>query len=132
MVQYATVSDYRADTQDDKTPAEKVNAALQQQSAKLRAICGISENSKLSEDALLLARLLVVDAVRKAYAQTTLEGLGDIVGAKQASLSVDGFTADVTLQNPSGCAYFDRSTLKAFKRACGNGQVAGFVYLGGA
>ena len=83
MVQYATVSDYRTDTQDEKTPAEKVNAALQQQSAKLRAVCGISENSKLSEDALLLARLLVVDAVRKAYAQTTLEGLGDIVGAKQ-------------------------------------------------
>ena len=42
MVQYATVSDYRTDTQDEKTPAEKVNAALQQQSAKLRAVCGLS------------------------------------------------------------------------------------------
>ena len=91
MLQYATVEQYREDTGDKTSDAVRVNAMLKQQSAKLRAHCGITATETLSEDASELARLLVTDAVRKALMQTVLDGLGDVVGVKQAGFSVNGF-----------------------------------------
>lgn len=132
MLQYATVEEYREDTGDKTSDAVRVNAMLKQQSAKLRAHCGITASETLSEDASELARLLVTDAVRKALTQTVLDGLGDVVGVKQAGFSVNGFQSNITLSNPSGSAYFDTNTLKAFKKLLRRGARAGFVYLGGA
>ena len=60
-------------------------------------------------------------------AKTVLDGLGDVAGAKQASFSANGFQGSYTLANPSGTAYFDRDTLKAFLRSLGRSQRVGSV-----
>ncbi len=50
---YATVEDYRAFTDDEQTPAKKIELYLRQQSAKLTAAANIK--SELSEEAQSLA-----------------------------------------------------------------------------
>lgn len=130
-MQYATVEEYRLDSGDKVSDAQRVDTMLKQQSSKLRALCAIAADEKLPEDALTLARLLVTDAVKKALAQTALEGLGQISGVKQAGFSVNGFQSNITLANPSGAAYFDRSTLRALKKILHKGQQASFGYFGG-
>ena len=71
--------------------------------------------------------MLVTDAVGKALKPAVLDGLGDVAGAKQASFSANGFQGSYTLANPSGTAYFDRDTLKAFLRSLGRSQRVGSV-----
>lgn len=124
---YATVDEYRTDTGDESTPDDRVRAMLDQQSAKLRALAGISPSRTLTEDQALLARSLVTDASRKALVPVTLEGLGDVTGATQGSFSANGFQASVQLSNPSGTAYFDRSTLAALRASLGTSQAIGTV-----
>ena len=124
---YATVEDYRTDTGDDATPEGRVSSALAQQSAKLRAIAGIAEGRALTGDAAALARLLVTDAARKALVPPLVEGIGEVAGASQASFSANGFQGSVTLSNPSGTAYFDRSTLSALRRLLGTSQRIGTI-----
>ena len=124
---YATVEEYRTDTGDATTPDERVQAMLDQQSAKLRALAGIRPRRALTEDQALLARSLVTDASRKALVPVTLEGLGDVTGATQGSFSANGFQASVQLANPSGTAYFDRSTLAALRASLGTSQAMGTV-----
>ncbi len=123
---YATVEQYRTDTGDAATPDERVQATLEQQSAKLRPLAGIRPGRALEGDALLLARALVTDASRKALVPASLEGV-DMTGASQGSFSANGFSASVQLSNPSGTAYFDRSTLSALKRLLGTAQRVGTV-----
>lgn len=122
---YATVDEYREDTGDDATPDARVEAVLGQQSAKLRGAAGISASRELDDDQAALARALVTDAARKALVPVTLEGIGDMSGASQGSFSANGFNASIQLANPSGAAYFDRSTLSAFMRLLGTSQRAG-------
>lgn len=124
---YATVEEYRTDTGDESTPDDRVQATLDQQSAKLRAMAGIRPSRTLTGDQALLARSLVTDAARKALVPVTLEGLGDVTGATQGSFSANGFQASVQLSNPSGTAYFDRSTLAALRAALGTSQAIGTV-----
>lgn len=124
---YATVDEYRTDTGDASTPDDRVQAMLDQQSAKLRALAGIRPRRALTEDQALLARSLVTDASRKALVPVTLEGLGDVTGATQGSFSANGFQASVQLSNPSGTAYFDRSTLVALRASLGTSQAVGTV-----
>ena len=124
---YATVEEYRTDTGDEATPGARVEAVLAQQSAKLRALAGISPARELTGDQASLARALVTDAARKALVPVTLEGLGDMSGATQGSFSANGFQASIQLQNPSGAAYFDRSTLSALRRLLGSSQSMGTV-----
>lgn len=128
MAAYATVTEYREDTGDEATAESRVGAVLAQQSAKLRAelgsrAAGIAGN----EDALSLARMLVTDAARKCLVAPSFEGVGEVAGATQASFTANGFQGSYTLQNPSGTAYFDRSTLKALKRLLGGSQHMGTV-----
>lgn len=124
---YATVEEYRTDTGDESTPDDRVQATLDQQSAKLRALAGIAPSRPLTEDQALLARSLVTDAARKALVPVTIDGLGDVTGATQGSFSANGFSASVQLSNPSGTAYFDRSTLAALRASLGTSQAIGTV-----
>lgn len=126
---YATVDEYRTDTGDTKTPDERVKSMLDQQSAKLRPLAGVPQGMVLERDALLLARALVTDAARKALVPATLDGV-DMTGASQGSFSANGFSASLQLSNPSGTAYFDRSTLSALKRLLGTSQRMGTVCPG--
>ena len=122
-IAYATVEEYRLDTGDQETANDRVNAVLLQQSAKLRARLSISPKKKLTEDQQALARLLVTDAARKTLVPPTLEGFGDIAGAKSASFSANGFQGSLTVSNQSGSAYFDRDTLNVLKRSlCGSNR----------
>ena len=127
MVAFATISQYRADSGDTTSTDERIQNLLDQQSAKLRGECGISSKRELTDDQATLARALVTDATRKALMPPSLAGMGDIAGASQASFAANGFQSSVTLANPSGAAYFDRSTLAAFKRLLGREQRIGWV-----
>ena len=122
---YATVGEYRTDTGDQSSDEERVRAVLAQQSAKLRATLGIAATRALTGDAATLARLLVTDAARKQLVPPSLEGVGELGGATQASFTANGFQGSYTLSNPSGSAYFDRSNLAALKRLLGRGQRVG-------
>lgn len=124
---YATVAEYREDTGEIDSPDATVTARLAQQSAKLRAICGITESRKLTEDQLTLARMLVTDAVGKSLKTVAVEGLGDVSGARQASFTANGFQGSYTFSNPTGAAYFDQATLKALMRSLGRSQSMGTV-----
>lgn len=128
---YATVDEYRQDTGDVASDEGRVASAVAQQSAKLRAMLGIDASRELTPDQRALARALVVDAVRKALVPPTLDGVGDVAGASAASFGANGFTQSVTFANPSGSAWFDRSTLAALKRSLGTSQRIGTVYPGG-
>ena len=128
MAAYATVSEYREDTGDEDTADSRVTAVLAQQSAKLRAELGASSKRiDADEDARALARLLVTDAARKCLVRPSFDGVGEVDGATTASFTANGFQGSYTLQNPSGTAYFDRSTLRALKRLLGCGQAVGTV-----
>ena len=130
MGSYADVFEYRRDTGDSDTETGRVESMLVQQSAKLRAKAGIDESRELTDDQRELARLLVVDAARKALAAPRAEGLGDMAGVKQSSFTANGFQGSYTFANPSGTAYFDQDTLKAFVKSLGGAQRMGFVYPG--
>lgn len=131
MAAYATVEDYRADTGDSTTEEARIRPALSQQSAKLRALLGISPKRRLTEDQAELARALVVDAVRKQLVPPCVDGMGDVSGAKQVSFSANGFQSSYTLANSSGSAYFDGGMLKAFRRSLGPSQRIGAIMPGG-
>lgn len=115
MAAYATVEEYRLDTGDAKSDDGRVSAVLEQQSAKLRALVGLSASRKLTEDQATLCRMLVTDASRKMLVPAFVEGMGDVAGVTQGSFSANGFQGSYTLSNPSGSAYFDRATLNALK-----------------
>lgn len=134
VTSYATVDEYRTDTGDTSTADERVTATLAQQSAKLRARCGIPATRELTEDQLALARLLVCDAARKCLVSPTVEALGDVAGLTQGSFSANGFQGSYTFSNPSGTAYFDRDTLAALLRSLGRSQQVGYIMpaIGGA
>ena len=128
MAAYATVSEYREDTGDEDTAEARISAVLAQQSAKLRAELGAaSKRIDADEDARALARLLVTDAARKCLVRPSFDGVGEVDGATTASFTANGFQGSYTLQNPSGAAYFDRSTLAALRRLLGCGQSCGTV-----
>lgn len=126
-VSYATVEEYRLDTGDGSTADARIDAVLAQQSAKLRARAGIAAERKLTEDQASLARLLVTDAAGKALKPASIDGLGDVAGASQASFSANGFQGACTFANPAGTAYWDRDALKAFLRLLGRSQRVGTV-----
>lgn len=131
MAAYATVEQYRLDTGDEETDEARVEATLAQQSAKLRAELGrAAARIAGDEDAESIARLLVTDAARKCLVSPSVDGIGDVTGATQASFSVNGFSTSYQLQNPSGTAYFDRSTLKALRRLLGCSQQVGTICPG--
>lgn len=126
MAAFADVSQYREDSGDESTSDARVASVLAQQSAKLRAeLGGRAARVAGDEDAEALARLLVTDAARKCLVAPSFEGVGEVAGATQASFTANGFQGSYTLQNPSGTAYFDRSTLKALKRLLGGSQRMG-------
>jgi hypothetical protein len=127
MAAYATAEEYRADTGDTTSDETRIQNMLEQQSAKLRALVGITSTTMLTDDETSLCRFLVVDAVRKALAPSILAGIGEVGDATQASWSADGFSASATFTNPSGSAYFDRATLKALKRLLGVSQRIGTI-----
>jgi len=124
---YATLGEYREVTGDAAADAARATAMLEGQSAKLRAALGIGEGRALTADQALLARDLVCDAVRKALAAPSASWGELAPGVSQTSLTANGFTESVTLSNPSGAAYFDRSTLAALRRSLGLSQRAGTV-----
>lgn len=128
---YADVAAYRSDTGDESSPDARVASALSQQSAKLRALLGIRAGRALDADQAELARALVVDAVRKQLVPPSIDGVGEVAGAKQVSFSANGFQSGYTLANPSGSAYFDGSLLKALRRALGPSQRAYSFMPGG-
>lgn len=127
MAAYATVEEYRTDTGDTATGDSRVASTLDKQSAKLRALAGIGEGQALGADALLLCRELVTDAARKALAAPASDWGLDATGVSQASFSANGFQQSVQYANPSGSAYFDRSTLSALRRLLGRSQRAGTI-----
>ncbi len=133
MGAFATVEEYRLDSGDSSTDDERVQAVLDQQSAKLRAKAGITSKRKLTEDQQAIARLLVTDAARKMLVRPSVDGLEDAIGVKQSSFSADGFQGSYTFENASGSAYFDKDTLKAFIRSLGKSQRVGTImpYYGG-
>lgn len=126
---FATVDEYRVDTGDTATDEERVAAELSRQSAKLRATLGMPRYRSLTGDARELARDLVTDAARKKLVQPACAPMGveDLTGVSQSSFTANGFQGSFTYQNPSGTAYFDRSTLNALKRLLGRGQRIGTV-----
>ena len=71
----------------------------------------------------------VTDAARKKLVQPACAPMGveDLTGVSQSSFTANGFQGSFTFQNPSGTAYFDRSTLTALKRLLGRGQRIGTV-----
>lgn len=133
MTSYATVDEYRIDSGDNSTPDDRVSALLSQLSAKLRASARISEDYPLNDDQRMLARMLVTDAARKGLVTPSIDGISDPSGITQTSFTANGFQSSYTLSNPSGAAYFDNSTLKAFMRSLRKSQSIGnmFPYYGG-
>lgn len=127
MRSFATVEEYRLDSGDAKTEDKRIEAVLEQQSAKLRAKVGITAERKLTEDQQAIARLLVTDAARKMLVRPSIDGLDDASGVKQSSFSADGFQGSYTFENASGSAYFDGDTLKAFKRSLRKSQQIGTI-----
>ena len=115
MSAYATVAEYRTDSGDTTSNDARVSAMLEQQSAKLRGLVGLTEDADLSDDQATLCRALVTDACRKALVSASVEGIGDVVGVNQASFSANGFSGSYTLSNASGSAWFDRSMLSALR-----------------
>lgn len=128
MTSYATVKEYRIDSGDTTTPDDRVEALLDQLSAKLRATARINDSYKLNDDQSMLARMLVTDAARKGLVTPTIEGVTDPSGITQTSFTANGFQSSYTLSNPSGAAYFDNSTLKAFMRSLRKSQSVGMIY----
>lgn len=125
---YATYQDYVTYTGDTTTSQERVEAMLASQSAKLRALTRMSNGQALDDDQALLAKELVVDSCRKALVPATLDGFGSpLTGATSASFSANGFQQSINLSNPSGAAYFDRSTLSALVRLLGGSQRIGTI-----
>lgn len=126
---FATVDEYRIDTGDAASDEERVAAELSRLSAKLRATLGMPRYRSLTGDARELARDLVTDATRKKLVQPACAPMGveDLTGVSQSSFTANGFQGSFTYQNPSGTAYFDRSTLAALKRLLGRGQRIGTV-----
>lgn len=124
---YATVDDYRLDSGDTTTEDDRIKVTLEQQSAKLRTALNISESRALTSDQLILARMLVTGAARKKLVTPSIDGLGDVTGATQASFSADGFQSSYTLSNPSGSAWFDLKDLAALKRSLFGSQRCGTV-----
>lgn len=124
---YATLEDYQTMTGDVDSPDEKVNMLLGQQSAKLRALCGISPTTLLSDDAKTLACSLVIDATKKALMPPMVDVMGELTGVSQASFSANGFQSSYSVANPSGSAYFDKSTLAAFKKLIKQTQRIGTI-----
>ena len=114
MGAYADVFEYRRDTGDSTTDDGRVESMLIPPSAKL------------------CARYLVVDAARKALVTPRADGLGDMAGVKQSSFTANGFQGSYTFSNPSGSAYFDQDTLRAFIKSLGKSQRMGYVYPGGS
>lgn len=124
---YASYQDYVALTGDTESDRARVGLLLEQQSAMLRATAGLSPTASLSDDAALLAKKLVVTSSHRALAPRMLTGLGDMSDVSQASWTADGFSASAQFANPSGDAYFDKQTLRAFLRAVGRAQSIGTV-----
>lgn len=133
MVAYATVDEYREQSGDSFSSDSLVQVKLNQQSAKLRAECGITDATELSEDALLLAQFLVIDAVKKGLVSTSIDGIGEVEGVTQTSFTANGFQQSYTLQNPSGSSYWDNRTLADLKRLLGRTMSVGIMapYYGG-
>ena len=124
---YATVDEYRLYSGDEKTNSERVAMVLADQSSKLRAKAGIKSITKLTDDQMSLARSLVCDAASKMLVRPVIDGLEDVSGVKQSSFSADGFQGSYTFANPSGTAYFDNDTFKAFMRSLGRSQRIGNI-----
>lgn len=136
MAAFATVEQYRLDSGDTETSDDRIEAVLGQQSAKLVALAGGADwfdaaqqrwSDLKKENVLTLARALVTDAARKMLVSATMDGFGDMDGVSQGSFTANGFQASYTLSNPSGSAYFDQATLKAFLKAIGRSQRMGTV-----
>lgn len=121
---YATVADYRLLSGEEESSDWRVATLLAVQSAKLRAELGPAA-ARIAGDSAELARLLVCDAVAKALATPSIEGVVSAPGVSQSSFSANGFQQSVTFSNPTGAAYWDNGTLKALKRALGASQGAG-------
>lgn len=126
MSAYATIEQYRIETGDVNSDAERVCIVLEQQSAKLRAYARISEDYALNDDQLTLARLLVIDAARKSLIPPSFDGM-ELSGVTQGSFTANGIQQSYTLQNPSGAAYFDTNTLNAFMRSLKKSQTIGNI-----
>lgn len=126
---YATVEEYRTDSGDDSTPEGRIEAMLAQQSAKLRALVGITEWSALSDDQRLMCRALVTDSCRKALVVPDAGAFGGMpmTGLTQATFSANGFSGSFQNANGSGAAYFDRDTLRALRRSLGTSQAVGTI-----
>lgn len=127
MTSYATLDEYRTDSDDTESPDARVTAMLAQQSAKLRARAGITETQRLTDDQLALCRALVTDACRKALVVPTVDAFGPMTGLTQGTFSANGFSGSFQNANGSGAAYFDRDTLRALLRSLGRSQGAGTV-----
>ena len=127
VVVYATVADYRLQTQDEATSNERVQSYLEEMSAELRAECGLDGTEALTEDQALLAKSIVCDAASHALKPPSLDGLGEIAGATQASFSANGFTGSCTLANASGAAWFDKRKVARFKRLLGKAPRIGTI-----
>ena len=126
---YATYEDYVTATGDEGTYQDRVEQALEELAAELRAECGIHDDGALPGDAGILARKVVVDAARKALVPPTLDGFnGDLTGVRQASFTANGFTQSVTVSNSTGSAWFDPRSLARLKRLLGRGQRVGMVW----
>lgn len=131
---YATVEQYREETGDDATDAERVETMLSELSAELRLECGIGEGRALTEDQSLVCRRLVIDAARKALVPPSLGGMGEVFGASQASWTANGFSGQYTVANPTGSAWFDRQALTRLRRSLGLVSRVGTIMpaIGGA
>lgn len=125
---YATSDEYRRLTGDASSDDGRVTAMLEQQSAKLRALCRIGIDDELDDDQETLARSLVVDAVRKALSSSVPSWMAQGVdGVDSASFAANGLQMSVEFANASGSAWFDQSLLKALRRSLRGGQAMGWL-----
>lgn len=128
MASYATYEQYTALTGDTESPQTRVDMMLEQQSAKLRGMCGLTGDETLTADQSTLAMGLVCDATKKALVATAPSWLDSIDGLNSASMNANGFQLSVDYANASGTAWFDTAMLKAFKRTLGRSQKAGWLF----
>ena len=127
VVVYATVADYRLQTQDSTSSNDRVSAFLERASIELRAECGLSGTETLTEDQASLAKSIVCDAASHALKPPALGGMGEVAGASQASFSANGFTGSYTLSNASGSAWLDRKMVSRLKRLLGKSPRIGTI-----
>ena len=123
MTSYATVEEYRTDTNDHESDEAQIESLLDQKSEQLRETVGITDDRVLTKGQLKMCRAIVTEVCGRALAKPLSQVVGDTTGLTQGSFSANGFSA--TFQKRA--AFFDTHMLSALMRSLGTAHGVGTI-----